>query len=352
MRVANRSVALLIAIPFLLWALRAFSATPVQDECDWDKVQKVEATSLSHPQLFFEAQKPLMESNRWLEVLRAIKEDFTRSTAFTHDDNYARFLRQIEAMEREFEEVTSSPDFERLTQSAQKVMLARFRIVRDPDADKVYLFFRQPDQVTIDAAMSPDVRRQYCWRALSINRILTQYGEKARAATALALQTYVAQWDSYNANGYLQYPWELYLNGKWAYDRDSLAPPRRQWVIAHPNVAIEQAGPNLKSSRLDQIVTLEPIGYLWYTEDRKSYLGLAALLTFSSDRDVGRGLLLHFGKTAKLGYVWRDKDAQNHSQNGVVFTMDLYQLLADPPQSQFDSRGRTKAILDKVLNSP
>ena len=75
------------------------------------------------------------------------------------------------------------------------------------------------------------------------------------------------------------------------------------------------------------------------------------MLTFANDRDVGRGLLLHFGKSAKLGYVWRDKDAQSHSQNGIVFTMDLYQLLADPPQSQIDSREMVKTILTKAFNA-
>lgn len=135
--------------------------------------------------------------------------------------------------------------------------------------------------------------------------------------------------------------------GKWAYDRKSLAPPKRQWVIAHPNVALEQAGPSFEKSRLDQVISVEPVGYLWYTENRK----VSALLTFASDRDVGRGLLLHFGKTAKLGYVWRDKDAQDYRQNGFIFTMDLYQLLADPSQSQLDRREGVKAILNKLLNS-
>jgi hypothetical protein len=201
----------------------------------------------------------------------------------------------------------------------------------------------------IDAAMSPETRRQYCWRALSINRVLTRYGQDSRTATRLALQNYVAQWDAYNSNGYLQYPWELYLNGKWVYDRDSLAPPRRQWIIAHPNIAVEQAGRSFEGSRLDQVISVEPVGYLWYRDNRRSYYGVSTLLTFANDRDVGRGLLLHFGKTAKLGYVWRDKDAQHHSQNGVVFTMDLYQMLADAPQPQLDRRAGVKAILEQII---
>jgi hypothetical protein len=350
MRAINKNFVLLTTLALMLWAGQVFAATPVQNDCDWDKVQQVEATSLLHPQLFYEAQKPLMEDNRWLEVLASIKDGFSHS-ALTHDDNYARFLRQLEAMQQEFAAVINSPDFEHLQQRAKNVTLARFRIVKDTDSDKVYLFYRQPDQITIDAGMSADARRQYCWRALSVNRILTQYGQDSRAATRLALQTYVTQWDAYNSNGYLQYPWELFLNGKWAYDRDSLAPPKRQWIIAHPNVAVEQAGRSFEGSRLDQVISVEPLGYLWYTDNRKSYYGLSAMLTFASDRDVGRGLLLHFGKTAKLGYVWRDKDAQDKSQNGIVFTMDLYQLLANPPQSQLDRRELVKALLSKAFNA-
>lgn len=338
-----------IIVALLWWTAQAVAATPVQDDCDWDKVQHVEATSLLHPSLFFEAQRPLMESNRWREVLRGIRTDFAQAP-IAHDDNYVRFLRQLDALENEIAALSNSPDFERLQKNAKNVTLARFRIVKDTDSDKAYLFYRQPDQISIDAGMSAETRRQYCWRALSVNRILTQYGQNSRTATRLALQTYVAQWDAFNSNGYLQYPWELYLNGKWAYDRDSLAPPKRQWVIAHPNAAVEQAGRSFEKSRLDQVVSLEPVGYLWYTEDRKSYYGLSGLFTFANDRDVGRGLLLHFGKTAKLGYVWRDKDAQHHSQNGIVFTMDLYQMLAKPPQSQIDRLEKVKAILNKLNN--
>jgi hypothetical protein len=350
---ADKALVALIVVWVGLWVSPAFPATPVQDDCDWDKVQQVDATTLLHPKLFFEAQKPLMNSNRWLDVLRGVQADFESSTVVPHDENYRRFDRELAATVKQFEEVTSHPDFENLLKTAQNVKLARFHIVRDPDEDKVDLFRdTKEDRITITAAMPPQVRREYCWRAISLNRILTQYGESARATTALALQTYVAQWDAYNANGYLQYPWELYLNGKWTFDAKSLAPPKRQLVIAHPGIAVEQSGPSFEGSRLDEVVSVEPIGFLWYGDDRKMYYGFSTLLTFSSSRDVGRGLLLHFGKLAKLGYVWRDRDAQNRRQNGVVFSMDLYQMLAGPPSSQVDARDRAQSVLEGLLAKP
>lgn len=350
---ADKAIVALIVVWVGLWASPAFPATPVQDDCDWDKVQQIEATTLLHPKLFYEAQKPLMSSNRWLDVLRGVQADFQNSTVVPHDENYRRFERELAATVKEFEEVMSSPNFEQLLKTAQGIKLNRFRIVRDPDEDKVDLFKEtKEDQITITIAMPPGVRREYCWRAISLNRILIQYGESSRAGTALALQTYVAQWDAYNANGYLQYPWELYLNGKWIFDAKSLAPPKRQLVIAHPGIAVEQSGSSFESSRLDEVVSVEPIGFLWYEDNRKTYYGASTLLTFSSSRDVGRGLLLHFGKLAKLGYVWRDKDAQNRQQNGVVFTMDLYQMLADPPSSQLDARQRTQSVLEGLLAKP
>ncbi len=317
----------------------------IQDDCDADKVEKLPQNTPLHPKTIYDSQKPLMEENRWMEIVQRIKDRFIISPV-PHDVNYSRYLNELKKMENEFEKVMTSSTATELIAAAKGITLTRFQITKDADEDIVFLFPRQADQITIDKTMNPAVRKEYCWRTIAINKILTKYGEPGRDTVALTLRTYVSQWDAYNANGYLQYPWELYLNGKWTFDEDQLAPPRYQLVIAHPGIGIEQAGQSFEKSRLDEVVTVEPLGFLWYTENRKSYYGVSTLLSLSSKHDTGRGLLLHFGTFAKLGFVWRDRDEQGRTQNGVVFSMDLYQMLSKPPQVQLDMENRVRNLYD------
>lgn len=313
----------------------------VQDDCDADKVEKLQQNTPLHPKTIYDSQKRLMEENQWLEVVQNIKDGFIISPV-PHDLNYSRYLDELQKMKNEFAHVMTNPE---LIAAAKGITTTRFQIKKDDEEDRIFLFPRQPDQITIDQTMKPEVRKEYCWRTIAINKMLTRYGEAGRDTVAQTLRSYVSQWDAYNANGYLQYPWELYLNGL-TFDRNELAPPRHQWVIAHPGVGIEQAGQSFEKSRLNEVVTVEPLGFLWYTENRKSYYGVSTLLTLSSKQDTGRGLLLHFGKLAKLGFVWRDRDEQGRTQNGLVFSMDLYQMLSKPTQVQLDIENRVKNLYE------
>lgn len=342
---AAESAVLVFALLFCLAGVAR--AGEVQDDCNWDKLrQDAGATDLRHPVVFFAVHKPMLDRGRWLDVVADAKDQFERSAPDSPERE--RFLRQVALLGRELEAVMQAADVEALRKAAQGVSLRRFRLTEDPERDVVYLFRRTPDEIVVDSRLSVEARRAYCWTAISLQRVLTYYGEEGRKAISSALRTQVARWDAFNQNGYLQFPWELYLNGKVFDDPASLAPPRGQLVVMHPGLAIEQAGSSLEQSRRHDVVSLEPIGFLWYTDSRATYYGLSALLTFASDEDAGRGVLLHFGKFAKIGYVVRDRAADGRRQNGVVLSMDLYQLLAGPTQSHLDREERVRQLLDYV----
>ncbi len=340
---------LALALTYTVFTLfNPAQALEVQDDCDWDLLKDRPATSALHPSLAYIHLQAKIERGEWRTAIRALREDFEHATVIPEDEHRVRFLRQLRALESEMEVVSASPDYDTLLKNAAGVRLVRFKIERDPDEDAVHLFLREPDQITINGAMPPEVRRQYCWRAITVNRVLTRYGQDARAAAVATLNEYVGQWDAYNEYGYLQFPWELYLNGKWTTQRRNLTPPRHQWIIAHPGIGIEQAGNSVQESRRHEVVTLEPLGYLRYTEDRRFYYGLSLLATFPSDNDVGLGALLHLGRMAKLGYVTRDRDANGRKQDAVVFSIDLYQLLSTPSQQQLDGKAQAQALIEML----
>jgi hypothetical protein len=127
-------------------------------------------------------------------------------------------------------------------------------------------------------------------------------------------------------------------------EKGSLLPPRTQWVLAHPAVAVEMAWPRSPALTRIDIITVEPVGYLRYTEERQSYAGLSFLVTLSSALDPGYGALVHMGRTAKFGYVYHRKTDALEAKHGAVFSVDLYKMIAGVPQKLKDAKARVEAL--------
>jgi hypothetical protein len=191
--------------------------------------------------------------------------------------------------------------------------------------------------------------KELCYRARAAQRALTLFGTRGRDRARSALGYYVTLWDNYNRQGYSQYPWELYVNGKVSFDERSLLPPRSQWVIAHPAIAVQTAWPRDEGLRRLDVITFEPVGYLRYSADRRRYGGLSLLVTVSASGDPGYGALVHIGKTGKVGYVYhREGQSGEKSRHGVVFSLDLYKWIGGVPRKLEDAKARVEAVRDAI----
>jgi hypothetical protein len=184
----------------------------------------------------------------------------------------------------------------------------------------------------------------------SPSRMLPAYGGPARLAALQRLDEAVGRWDDYGKNGQSQFPWELALNSAF-FDRREVDPPARQIILLHPAVGVELAGPEVDRLRRLDVVTLEPLGMIWYNRTRNFYYGFSAIVSLPDDADLGVGGLVHVGKLAKLGFIFRGRDDAGVERNGVLLSVDLYRFLSAMPSRIREAKeaalqGARKTLID------
>lgn len=92
------------------------------------------------------------------------------------------------------------------------------------------------------------------------------------------------------------------------------------------------SGANYRDLAHHDAIALEPVGYIWYRNEYRDYFGLSSAVVFTNGVGTGVGPFLHFGRVAKVGYVFPtrrgDVDPARRS-GGVLFSVDLYKYLSD-----------------------
>lgn len=295
-----------------------------------------------------------MEEGDWHTIVTALAEDFRESEIVPQGRERRIFQANLDSLVAEFDRVAASPDYEIRMRNAEGVKLGRFDIIPDDEEPRYHLFNASAARLTFDAATPPGIRRDLCWRAFTLERLLNAYGATARQRALNELNRLVGLWNNFNNNSYSQYPWELFINGLSKPGPGDLMPPRRQWVILHPNIGVEVTGPVREWRRLD-VVTLEPVGLLFYNDARTNYWGASLVGTLPTDGGPGAGLLLHLNRSARLGYVYHAESDARGDLHGIVASIDLYGLLAGVPQALETARQRAadaRTAMDSTFNSP
>ena len=141
------------------------------------------------------------------------------------------------------------------------------------------------------------------------------------------------QWNAYFTQARPQMPWELYINA-WLYDRRKAddyctseggfcGPPAHQWIVLHPDIALEYLDDNPEGSRVAPAVTLEVLGYHRWNWDGAAMtwpIG-ASLIASLSDRagvdPLGVGALFHWNTRWSIGIVRHD------DETGVLIGLNL-----------------------------
>lgn len=325
--------------------LPAQTPSAVGRDCDPDVVTALDPAAIPagwadrHPNAVMVGFGPAISEGRWSAVATALADGFRASDLVPAGQMRATFQSQLDTMQGEFAAVDASPNRETLLRTAGGVRQVRFNLIRDPDEDR-FTLFDPPARLAFDASTDAAVRRDLCWRAIAAWKLLVFYGDAGRQGAVRALDRQLVLWDNYNASSYSQYPWELLVNGIGGVRPSDLSPPVGQLVLLHPSFGVELTG-RLDSLRRLDVLTLEPLGYLRYNQNRTSYVGLSAVVTFPSSVDVGIGAMAHMGRSVKLGYVLRRRRPGGLRRNGVMMSVDLYGVASGVP-------GRVRGVLERL----
>jgi hypothetical protein len=134
---------------------------------------------------------------------------------------------------------------------------------------------------------------------LEVNKLFQAQRLATVNEAALRLTEINQGWSNLLEKGYSQYPWESLINSAaWRFTWDK--PPRWQWVVVHPEVAIAIDARSSSSATLEGALLVHGAGIIRYWgEDLGWFLGASGTLSITSGDDVGvgGGGTVHFGHT-------------------------------------------------------
>lgn len=140
-------------------------------------------------------------------------------------------------------------------------------------------------------------------------------------------------YDKYLFEGFPMFPWEAAVNS-WLLTNERIAdgPPRDAIVFLHPAAGVVSSVDSNSRSDLGGVLSVEPLGWVRYSDDYKSWYGVSLLAVFPSDREVGYGVALNY-RNFKLGVTYHDDDEGQYDGAAIFFGMDLYQFLGEKQRS-------------------
>ena len=148
-------------------------------------------------------------------------------------------------------------------------------------------------------------------------------------------------YDKYLFEGFPMFPWEAAVNS-WFLTDKSIAngPPRNSIVLLHPAAGVVSSVDSDSRSDMGGVLSVEPLGWIRYSDDYETWYGVSLLAAFPSDREVGYGVALNY-RNFKLGVTYHDDDTGQYDGAAIFFGMDLYQFLGEKQRSY-------KAYLEEI----
>ena len=196
-----------------------------------------------------------------------------------------------------------------------------------------------PSQTCSDAYEAAKRALQYA--KVAELEVFQSKGKLKIAKLYLHVESLNAEWENYFQDARSQFPWELALNGYLynKFDRKAdgailQAPPRYQWILLHPSVALEYIDQANEGNQFRESVILEIAGYNWWNwenRDRDTALGLSFITSYSDrsgTRDVGFGAMAHYNHTLSLGGTLR-----KGGDPGVFISVDVGRFLLKASES-------------------
>jgi len=203
-------------------------------------------------------------------------------------------------------------------------------------------WFRDEHRVTFEEVEAlPDSQAlDFLERQHAVERLLTDFRAPAREHTLRAIHLAAERWRTFVERGRSAYPWEVWLNDRAPFRvrYDVETPPRRQWIVAHPELGVEvsTSGRWLSDGTASEALLVHLLGHVWYRWKQPAapsaglgWHGLSLAATLQNDVGPGFGVTAMYGPVVTAGAIWHDADGDGRwleRPPHVVLGIDLYRL--------------------------
>jgi hypothetical protein len=342
MRVAHWCLGSLLWVETLVGGTALQAQTAAQDcEVFPRPATASDPWSRLHPDSVFVAVSPRIRTGQWTAAVDSLHADFRESSRPISDWRKALFLIHLDSLRRELGALTDARTATDSLVARGGVQSGRFRIARRDASETYVLFSTARDSIFFPVNTEPDeVRRELCWRAKALDKILVSFGETDRKRYADTLAAYRSRWDNFAEHGHAQFYWEYLAEEGLRLifrkrDTHSLLPRRNQLVFLHPTVNVEIAGPANVVDAYDewervQSLAVEAVGFVRYDDEWRSYKGASVLLSLAPDEPLRSGVMIHTGGRTNLGLVYRGRE-EGRTRWGIVATANITQKLLGLP---------------------
>lgn len=275
-------------------------------------------------------------------VFQKLQEDLETSSWDKKNPSYQRLLEAFRTLNRRFAEFDAE-----LTVADKKGETLDAFLARTPTGD---FQFPCPDGVCFSGkgyalpyaeieALPEPLAEDLLYRIDTVSHLLTDLKKPALRETVQAIENAKARWEIFMRQGMSQFPWEAAFNS-WAIGADDIQyPPRRQWILAHPELGVEVSTNRLIDLTAKQSLSIELVGHVWYRwknlekpETGLRWWGISAAASLRDDLRPGVGLVGHWGRFVTLGILWHDADRDGgwfDDPPFLMFGIDLFRFADD-----------------------
>jgi hypothetical protein len=208
-------------------------------------------------------------------------------------------------------------------------------------------------------ALPDPLAEDLLFRIDTVNHLLTDFKQPAIRQTVRAIENAQARWEIYLREGMSQFPWEAAFNS-WTIGADNIQyPPRRQWILIHPELGVEVSTRSLKEVTAKESLAIELFGHVWYRwrnlnqpEKGLRWWGISAAVSLRDDLRPGVGFIAHYGRFVTLGITWHDPDEDGRWFNDAPFVMmgiDLFRFAEDRVPSYQKKWERALEIRERLF---
>lgn len=186
-----------------------------------------------------------------------------------------------------------------------------------------------PGPRTAACARTQDAVEGLLRGAQLVRRSYTPLAAEAIQSAAARAAARDARWRSYFADARSQYPWELFVNS-WRYesrvrrDRGLSGPPDWQWIVLHPDIAMQYVRDAAAGDRFRPALILELVGYNWWSwgadHRPQNAWGVSLVRTYADTTSVPSsswGVAVHRSNKYTLTVT------RSEGNTGVLLSVDL-----------------------------
>jgi hypothetical protein len=215
----------------------------------------------------------------------------------------------------------------------------------EADTSEMIQTYRVDADGKFELLVPRELMRDLRLRAESVRRVLQDFVEPAQKRAFDRIVRADAQWTNYLKNGYSQYPWESYVNGK-LWDFSAFDPPDQQLILLHPTIGFELSTASLDEITADEVINVELLGYVgYYGDENEHFLGGSIAAALRNDAEPGLGVVVHWNRSFSAGIAWHDVDGGDDAF--VYLSFDLFRFLQTEGPRYKAEYDRVRALLPR-----